>query len=58
MEPTAAEVIQVKVGACDMIKMAAKATSDTSTTIKEMAAAPRDLKVIRERSSPGTFKVP
>jgi hypothetical protein len=55
MEPTAAGIIQVKGGACDVIKMAAKATSKTPTTIKEMAAAPRDLKVIRDRSPPGTF---
>jgi len=50
MEPTAATITQVKVDACDMIKTAAKTTSDTPTTIREMAAVPRDLKVIRDGS--------
>ena len=58
MEPTAARIIQVKVGACDMIKIAAKATSDTPTTIREMAAVPRDLNVIRDCHPLERFKVP
>jgi hypothetical protein len=55
MEPTAATIIQLKVGACDVTKMAAKATSETPTIIKKMAAVPRDLKAIRVGSPPGTF---
>jgi hypothetical protein len=55
MEPIAARIIQLKVGSCDMIKITASAVSDTPTTIKEMAAIPRDLKLIRDGSLPGTF---
>jgi len=58
MEPTAARIIQVKVGACDMIKIAAKAMSDTPTTIREMAAVPRDLKMFRDCHLLERFKVP
>ncbi len=58
IEPTATRIIQFKVGACDMIKIAAKATSDTPTTIKEMAAVPRDLNVIRDGHLVERFKVP
>ncbi len=58
MEPMAARINQVKVGACDMIKIAAEATSDTPTTIRKMAAVPRDLKVIRDCHLLERFKVP
>jgi hypothetical protein len=58
MEPTAARIIQLKVGACEMIKIAAKATSDTPTTIREVATVPRDLNVIRDGSPLECFKVP
>jgi hypothetical protein len=58
MEPTAARIIQLKVGACDMIKIAASATRDTPTTIKEMAAVLRVLNVIRDGSPLERFKVP
>jgi hypothetical protein len=55
MEPTAARITQLKVGACDMSKIAAKATSNAPTTIKEVPTVPRDLKAIRDGSAPGTF---
>lgn len=58
IEPTAAEVIQFRVGACDMSRIAAKATSNTPTTIREMAAVSRDLNAIRDGHPLERFKVP
>ncbi len=58
IEPKAAAIIQFMVGACEMSRIAANATSEAPIIIREMAAIPRGLNAIREGHPLERFKVP